>query len=118
MTHAGCHGSSIPGYYDFQNCYPFGPELTEGSNLVGFVFGSPSGSHYGWAQITLQAHPFISITVDKWAYNDEAGQPVHVDPVPAPPAALSALTMLGLGAAGMRAWRKRTGKAGEERRAG
>jgi hypothetical protein len=106
-TGAGCAGSSIPGYSDFLNCKPFGPELTEGTNLVGFSFGGSSATHYGWAQITLQAHPYISITVDKWAYNDEAGQPVHVDPVPAPPAAVGALTMLGLGAAGMRTWRKR-----------
>lgn len=107
MTNAGCHGSSFPGYYDFQNCNPFGPELTDGTNLVGFVFGDTAATYYGWAQITLQSHPHISITVNKWAYNDAAGQPVHVDPVPAPPAVVGALTLLGLGAAGMRKWRRR-----------
>jgi MYXO-CTERM domain-containing protein len=48
-----------------------------------------------------------SLTVRNWAYEDEPDTAIHVEPIPAPPAGVAALTLLGLGAAGVRSWRKR-----------
>lgn len=87
-----------------------------GDNYVGFRFDSGAGTQYGWARITYNAVgiPNSSVTIEEWTYSDTPGESVHiptrsddVEPVPLPSSALPALTMLAMGAAGMRAMRKR-----------
>ena len=80
----------------------------ENDNLIAFSFDPGDGLHYGWARLSLNADFFASeVTISEWAYEEEAGKAIHVGSVPAPPAAAMGLTLLGLGAAGLRAHRQR-----------
>ncbi len=66
----------------------------------------PNGdTHYGWAKVILHDGPDFELEVADWWYEDEADTEIHVTPVPA--SGLAALTLLGLGAAGLRAQRIR-----------
>ena len=78
---------------------------------IGFQFTDASGSnlYYGWAEITIDA-PNTAYTINEWAYNSTAGGPISVgdtgvSAVPEP-SALS-LALIGLGAGGVLAWRRR-----------
>lgn len=118
-----------PGIYSFENgylaraTYPFTalnvlggtnfpPELTLGQNYIGFELRQATGTHYGYADIVIAEMRSdgvligASLTVRNWAYEDEPDTAIHVEPIPAPPAAVGALTLLGLGAAGVRSWRR------------
>lgn len=84
------------------------------SGFLGFAFDPGDGVHYGWARLTfVDSGPDSTVTIEEWAYEDKAGKAIHVGSIPAPPAAVPALTLLGLGAAGVRAWRKRCGEKDE-----
>lgn len=79
-----------------------------GVNLIGFAFDPGDGLHYGWARLELSVDGFSSaVTISEWAYQSEAGEAVHVASTPLPSAGLPAITLLGLGAAGLRAQRQR-----------
>ena len=100
---------------DYQQASIAGHDLN-GDNFVGFRFDSGAGLQYGWARITYNAVgiPNASVTIEEWTYSDTPGDSVHiptrsddVEPVPLPSSALPALTVLAMGAAGMRAMRKR-----------
>lgn len=90
----------------------FPPELTLGQNCIGFQFRQATGIHYGYADIVIaevRSEAMLigaSLTVRSWAYEDEPDTAIRVEAVPAPPAAVGALTLLGLGAAGVRSWRR------------
>ncbi|ESQ13369.1 MAG: hypothetical protein N838_33930 [Thiohalocapsa sp. PB-PSB1] len=79
-----------------------------GSNFIGFRFLSGTDLLYGWGEINVQ--PF-SVTVNRWAYNDEADGSIEVgdtgQQVPAP----STLALLAAGAFGLRRWRGRRAAA-------
>jgi len=83
--------SGTPGYFGFK--------FTDGTNLL-----------YGWAQITIDG-PGNQFTIDRWAYNDtpngsiSVGDTGQTSNVPEP--GTLSLTLLGLGAAGVRSWRGR-----------
>jgi len=95
-----------------------------GSNYFGFRFDNASGRHYGWARVTLSSG---QVVVNEWAYEDcpDAGITVSTTTggascggggIPSAPvsasvesselAALSGLSLLALGAAGLRRRRK------------
>ena len=86
------------------------------NNLINGYFGFQftdaglSNTFYGWAEININA-PAHSYTINRWAYNTVAGQSIKVgdtgqtSAVPEP--GTLSLTLLGLGAGGVRAWRKR-----------
>ncbi len=88
--------------YDFN--YGFNP----GDNYFGFRFLSGTDLLYGWATINFDLTGGI-VTIKEWAYNDTADTPIHIadttNAIPEP--STPALTLLGLGAAGLRAWRAR-----------
>ena len=79
---------------------------------IGFKFTDAGGSnlYYGWAEITIDASN-TAYTINEWAYNSTAGgsilvgQTADVSAVPEP-SALS-LALIGLGAGGVLAWRRR-----------
>lgn len=82
-------------------------------NLL-FTFNANGNMHFGWAVLSLEAFPIWSATIKEWTYETEPETPIHVgsratdvEPVPLPPAIVPALTMLGMGAVGVRSWRKR-----------
>jgi hypothetical protein len=83
-----------------------------GSFNIGFSFLSSGATHYGWANISVENGPEWRLTVNEWTYDDTPGSPVHVPDqaavVPAPPAGVAALTLLALGAAGVRRWRNKS----------
>lgn len=88
-------------------------DLTFGHNIIGFKLYVDGGLHYGYAEMELAklsegGNPTgLDLKITRWAYEDEPETAIHVEPIPAPPAAVGALTLLGLGAAGMRTWRGR-----------
>lgn len=90
-----------PGY-GFANTQP-------GDNYIGFRFAGATGTHYGWAIMNLDENTG-TLTIEEWTYNDEADQPVHINPavaqVPEPAGTLPAIALLALGAAGLRSWRQ------------
>ena len=83
-----------------------------GTFNIGFKFASGSNSHFGWAQLTIGSGPYYSVSIDEWTFDTNPDTPVHVgtraSEVPVPSSGIAALTLLGLGAAGLRAqrWRK------------
>lgn len=89
-------------------------DLTFGHNIIGFKLIVDGALHYGYAEMELAklsegGNPTgLGLKIRRWAYEDEPQTAIHVEPIPAPPAAVGALTLLGLGAAGMRAWRRRS----------
>jgi len=85
--------SGVNGYFGFQ-----------------FTDAGLSNRFYGWAQINIDGLN-ASYTINNWAYNNVAGQSIAVGDtgqttnVPEPDTL--SLTLLGLGAAGIRSWRQR-----------
>ena len=71
------------------------------NGYIGFRFNTPGGLEYGWATINIDPAT-QRVTISEWAYNNTPNAPVQV-----PEPSTAALTLLGLGAAGVRAWRAR-----------
>lgn len=88
-----------------------GGDLKFGVNAFGFGFDIDGAQHLGWGVMKLAPGPDYRLTITKWTYESEPDTPVHVDEIPVPSSGIAALTLLGLGAAGMRQWRKRNGAA-------
>lgn len=85
-------------------------------HLVGFRFQGDAGQTlYGWAEISLDELA-LTMTIDQWAY-DNSGSSIRVgqvSSVPLPPAFLSMLSGLALGAGGVLRGRKQR-KAAQDR---
>lgn len=75
--------------------------------LMPFGFDVNGQQHVGWARIRFDYAPKAQLVIERWAYESEPNTEIHVNNIPAPPAAIPALTLLALGAAGVRRWRKR-----------
>ena len=56
-----------------------------------------------------------NLTIEKWAYEDTPDKAIQVGSVPAPLAAVASLTLLAMGAAGLRAQRRKRHDAAEEK---
>jgi MYXO-CTERM domain-containing protein len=95
------------GSYGASSAVPLGG-LLPGMNKIGFAFDVNGDTHYGWAEIVLHGGPNFELEVANWWYEDEADAEIHITPVPA--SGVAALTLLGLGAAGLRAQRRRKAK--------
>ena len=86
--------SGIPGFFGFR-----------------FTDAGLTNQFYGWAELNLDTASPGTATINRWAYNDVAGQSIKAgdtgqsSAVPEP--GTLSLTLLGLGAGGVRAWRKR-----------
>lgn len=93
--------------YGSSYAVPLG-DLLPGMNKIGFAFDVNGDTHYGWAEIVLHGGPNFELEVANWWYEDEADAEIHITPVPA--SGIAALTLLGLGAAGLRAQRQRKAK--------
>ena len=78
-----------------------------GDYTIGFVFDNLGDAHYGIADITVGGGPDWVLTINEWTYEDTPDTAVHVPDVPVPPSGLAALSLLAMGAAGMRSLRKR-----------
>jgi hypothetical protein len=88
--------------------YVFFGQIADGeTGFIGFTFFSETDNQqvFGWAEILADINNDSStnLTVLRWAY-DNTGAAIHV-PVSAPPT--SSLALLGMGAAGVIAWRRR-----------
>lgn len=97
--------STTGGYtYGHSSQYPAGT-LQPGSNKIGFRFVTGGNAHYGYADLKLIGGGDPGIEIAQWWYEDEPDTEIHVTPLPS--SGIAALTLLGLGAAGLRAQRKR-----------
>jgi len=76
--------------------------LQDGSNLIGFRFDDGGNTRYGWAELVID-ESLLQMSIVQWAYEDSGSsiQVGQVSSVPAPPAALSMLSGLALGAGSM-----------------
>jgi len=93
------------------------PNGQEDSNFIGFRFDIAGDIHYGWAELIVEPSTF-DVTINQWAYEDQAGQCIHVaatsgtaencPSVPNP----GTLSLLALGAAGIRRWRGQAAATG------
>lgn len=96
-------------YAEFPEENGFGP----GENVIGFRFDRGLGTdfNYGWAKVEwdLSTPGQESFTITEWAWESEPGKAIHA--VPAPAAAVSGLTLLAMGAAGVRQHRRRKAAA-------
>jgi len=78
------------------------------TGYVGFRSQQTDGTHYGWIKLTVNNANASSVTIDSFAYDTVAGQPITAGetgsgiPEPATSAAL-----LALGSAGLVAYRQR-----------
>ena len=74
--------------------------------FVGFRFDSGRGDQYGWAamRLDLTSGP-ATLFIDQWAYETEPDKAIIAGTIDAPASGLAALTLLGLGAAGLRRYR-------------
>ncbi|MCG8428673.1 MAG: hypothetical protein MI754_15065 [Chromatiales bacterium] len=111
---------STSGSGDVGNDMQNGGFVGGGSEYFGFRFESNGQTHYGWAEIDINAStaPF-GFTITRWAYEDTPDTPIAVGAVaptapssqpvsvPVGGAPMIGLTMLGLGAAGLRELRRR-----------
>ena len=75
--------------------------------LMPFGFDFAGQQHVGWARIRFDYEPHARLVIERWAYESEPETAVHVNNIPVPPAVVPALTLLAMGAAGLRQWRKR-----------
>ena len=73
---------------------------------MGFRFDSGRGDQYGWAamRLDLTSGP-ATLFIDQWAYETEPDKAIIAGTIDAPASGLAALTLLGLGAAGLRRYR-------------
>ena len=94
-------GGTGPGI-DFVN-------FQDGSNFLGFRFDNGGSTHYGWAEIDIAG---ADLTITRWAYESDADTAIHVGTIPEP----NGLALLGMGAAGLLAWRNRRQKSAEAAR--
>ena len=103
-------------------------QFAAGDRFLGFSFDSGAGTRYGFASVNLDlADPSgAALEIVYWAYEDSGAQ-IHVAPIPlpepepepepppptipVPPAAVPAITMLALGAAGIRRMRQNRAEA-------
>ena len=72
-----------------------------------FGFDVNGQQHVGWARIRFDYAPKAQLVIERWAYESEPNTAIHVDSIPAPPAGVAALSLLAMGAAGLRSHRKR-----------
>lgn len=89
-------GNEGPGI-DFVN-------FQDGLNLLGFRFDSNGDLLYGWAEVQISGS---EVTITRWAYESDADTAIHVGTVPEP----NALALLGMGAAGVLAMRRKRNTA-------
>lgn len=104
FTSAVTFSTSGGATYGGSSQYPAGT-LHPGTNKIGFRFLSGGNTHYGYADLKFIRGSDPGIEVTQWWYEDEPDTEIHVTPVPA--SGVAALTLLGLGAAGLRRMRKR-----------
>lgn len=74
----------------------------KGYGYFGFKFTDGVNLFYGWAELNIDGGN-LAYTINRWAYNDTPDGSIAVIPEPD----TLSLTLLGLGAGGVRAWRKR-----------
>ena len=77
----------------------------KGYGFFGFTFTDGVNLFYGWAELNIDGAN-LAYTINRWAYNDTPAGSIAVEQTVPEPDTLS-LTLLGLGAAGVRAWRRR-----------
>ncbi|MCX7108713.1 MAG: PEP-CTERM sorting domain-containing protein [Proteobacteria bacterium] len=81
------------------------PNNNGDNDYFGFKFTDGVDLFYGWAELNIDASN-LAYTINRWAYNDTPEGSIRVGQTVPEPDTLS-LTLLGLGAGGVRAWRKR-----------
>lgn len=100
--------STTGGFTSFSSGAYVVPGMQPGPNLIGFQFDIGGSNHFGFAQLVVTdgpTYPDAGIAITRWAYETDADTPIHVTPIPG--SGVAALTLLGLGAAGLRRQRRR-----------
>jgi hypothetical protein len=91
--------------YDFHD-YGFQP----GPNFFGFRFEGDAGLQYGWGVLNYGGGADgPAIRINYWQYGSAADEGVHIAE---PASVLPLVALLGLGAAGVRRWRRTRSEAG------
>jgi len=89
-----------------------------GIGFVGFVFNRGAGNEYGWARVKTSGAPNYRFRLVDYAWGDpgdriRTGQKSSAGNMVDDVTESGALGLLALGAAGLVAWRKRTGQASQ-----
>lgn len=115
VSFSGCVGGCFNTWRIFNPNlnFSFGRYSSDGTANIGFQFDAGNGMQYGWAEVYTDFSRYWNpkIEIKSWTYNDTPGQQVRVGydansgVVPLPPSVLPALTVLALGAAGIRSMR-------------
>ncbi len=113
-------GSGAAGGYAARNAMQTGPgafkigydwnfNIHTGDNFFGFRFMNGANEFYGVGVINFDIVNGI-VTLEKWAYNDTPDGQVHVENITGstvPEPSTLSLALIGMGAGGVRAWRRR-----------
>jgi hypothetical protein len=97
--------------------YPYLYSFTGTTGYAGVRFNVGGQPHFAWLRISVSSDGG-SITVIDWAWEDQPNTPVNAGFLPAPeppPAALTSLGLLALGAAGVRHRRRRLAELSSRR---
>lgn len=79
------------------------------TGLAGFAFDIGGSEHFGWIRFHVDGYPYgtRTFTAIDWAYEDVAGAAIKAGATAVPEPAGLGLALLGGGAAGLAAWRRR-----------
>lgn len=80
-----------------------------GAELLGlrFINSTTGATNYGWIEFTTTGATGFPATINRWAYED-SGASINAGQTVVPePGSVAMVGAMGLGAAGLRAWRRR-----------
>ena len=89
---------------------PRGQFRVAGAGFIGFKFNNGSGDQYGWARVEMQGYPKNKFKLIDYAYGDVGDRVKAGQKSSGHAPEMESLGGLAIGAAGLRAWRRRNRK--------